>query len=506
MKSGNREAFLVTVISATGLLVRLILLKAQVFYIDEGFNFMLADRSLVDILAGSGSESNPPLPVLISHFWIAAGHSLGWIRTMPLLFSIASIPFIYLLGRRIGGPVAGAIAAGTAAVAPMNLALSHVFRYPALAIFLSSSALWMYSEIKIGERKKFVWPLAAVCSLCLYTHYFFVFLLFFFNVHFLINRNRNISLWMWIVSQAAAVASFVPWLGSAANQGSRELGLLSVTQVLSHMQKLPFKGAINALQAPFTWPYAVEKNKFFLVFILAWILIAAVSIALSGLPRRNKNFIVWGIAICFLIPYIAMLFVGLRLHMMYFCIFSPLSYCAVSMALAGKSSVYLRVATAAGLVAILVISLSYYFSTASPPSDNQTAIKHIKNNYREGDVVVINPAYQASMFYYFGSGEMRLFGIPEDFDILEYNFNDATQVTDDRLEELVQMVPGCGRVWAFYGFGDITKPDSKRRTLDFLENNFSKISEIKFAPMFCSPPTGRLYLFQKSMGECESDN
>ena len=87
----------------------------------------------------------------------------------PALIGSATIPALYLAGRRWYGDRAGAIAAALLAVAPFAIYYSGEARYYALSALVAVLALWAY---RVGVDEGRWWPFAVATALCLYSFYF----------------------------------------------------------------------------------------------------------------------------------------------------------------------------------------------------------------------------------------------------------------------------------------------------------------------------------------------
>lgn len=483
-----------------GTAVRLLYMKAQTFYIDEAFNFMLGRHSLAQIVAGSASESNPPLPAIIAHFWELCGTNILWLRTLPLLFSAGALVLTYFAAVSLIGRRAGFFAAMLMAISPYQLLFSHIYRYPAQAIFLGALALFFFVKLVFDEKRIFTWPFAFVCALSLYTHYFFVFLVFFFNVYFLVRsyQMKNAKVVAWIISQAAVFACFAPWLFFSGLQTTRELKYVGVPKMAEHLKAFPFKGTVNVAQSYLTGYYPFGARIWFISVVLL-LFVFLFSICVSHAPKKEGYYLsLAGLITCIFPPYLLMFFFGLRINpIFYFCMFSPLFYIFIASSIFCGAPARLRLASCGLLFIILFFSLKFYFINVRPERDNATAIRHILSNRRDNDIVLLNPTYQESLFNYYAPGKFNIFGIPDKFNILRYNFNNAAQVSESRLRELDKSLKRDGRIWAFFGFGVKTKPDQAAATIAHLEKNYNKTFEMDFAPMSFARESGKLYLFER---------
>src|ERR1035437_4241326 len=82
--------------------------------LDEPFTIFHAQFGVWDILKlPTQNEPNPPLFMLLVHFWIKVfGISSNSIRILPLLFNAATVVFIYFIGKKFFSLWSGILASG----------------------------------------------------------------------------------------------------------------------------------------------------------------------------------------------------------------------------------------------------------------------------------------------------------------------------------------------------------------------------------------------------------
>ena len=73
---------------------------------------------------------------LLLHFWLMLGSSLGFLRGLSVLFSVATIPVIYALGARLFGRNAGLIAAWLLAINAFHIRYAQEIRGYAMVALL----------------------------------------------------------------------------------------------------------------------------------------------------------------------------------------------------------------------------------------------------------------------------------------------------------------------------------------------------------------------------------
>ncbi len=206
------SAVLLVVLGSAAVL-RFASIGAKSFWFDEAYSATLASHSLREIVALAASgEPHPPLYYLLLSLW---GRALGpgdaALRALGAVASIVTVAGTYWVGRRLGGPLIGAVAAFLTAVAPFQIRAAQEARmYPLLGLLtlLSWGALLAAVE---GRRWGWVAYVAATVA-SLYTHYFAFLTLIGQGIFILAAYPRLRQ--TWVVSQLAIVALYLPWLGA----------------------------------------------------------------------------------------------------------------------------------------------------------------------------------------------------------------------------------------------------------------------------------------------------
>lgn len=494
---GKHTAILLFFAILAAIALRMAFLQEKTFFIDETFSWQLASHSVSDILAGAASESNPPLPMLIFHYWQKWAKNEWELRFICLLMSVAAVAAVYVLGARVGGRAVGPAAAAICAFSGYQIENAQIYRYPALAILIGAISyclLWRWTER--GEWKTLP-PLALVFAIGIYTHYFFVFLIISANIFVLFRYLRDARrLALWATSQVAVALAFVPWLSSFMKQSGPEIGFVGAERLLEHLKTLPFFSIPNALQSWLFGPYPIQQHPVAIVFTVLFFSVVVYRLFLLR-DALKKWFLITNLSLVLALPYAMMLFLGLRLQTMYHCMFSCLLYVIIVATLFEGRNKTGNIILSCVLSGLIANALYFYYSNVQDTENNKSIISYIENNAGPDDIVVVNPTYQSSLFNYYMTRNLKLFGIPRDFEILKYNFNDLTQVTDERLEELNDSLPSGAKVWAFYGFGIHTKPDSAAKTFEFLSKNHRAVELKRFAPTSFAGDVGLLAVFEK---------
>ncbi len=117
-------------------------------------------------------EANMWSYYILLHFWLKLGDSEAFLRSLSALFAVATIPILYLLGRRLLNRRAGVIAGVLLAVNPFFIRYAQEVRGYTLAVCLVTLASYLF-VLALERRTPALWVAWAACmALGIYTHFF----------------------------------------------------------------------------------------------------------------------------------------------------------------------------------------------------------------------------------------------------------------------------------------------------------------------------------------------
>ncbi|MBU6321679.1 MAG: glycosyltransferase family 39 protein [Patescibacteria group bacterium] len=169
-------------------------------------------RAIIAIVAG---DVHVPLYHLLLHAWLlAAGDTVAVARLLSLLFFVASVPLVYLLGERAYGRRVALFAVVLFALSPfMNWYASEIRMYTML-VFFTVLNQYCFLRLAEGERGRGVWAFYGVSALLgAFTHYFFFLNLLAEAVYYLFRRERFAAGSLRRFASIAAMLglAFIPW-------------------------------------------------------------------------------------------------------------------------------------------------------------------------------------------------------------------------------------------------------------------------------------------------------
>jgi uncharacterized membrane protein len=118
-------------------------------------------------------EGNMLVYYLFLRPWVHVGDSEFMLRLPSVIFAVAAIPPIYLLGRELFGRLAGLIAAALLSVHMFHVFLSRQARSYSLLVFLLLLSAWSFVRFTQAPQRRFRLALYSVVSaLAVYAHIF----------------------------------------------------------------------------------------------------------------------------------------------------------------------------------------------------------------------------------------------------------------------------------------------------------------------------------------------
>ena len=153
--------WLVLFITLVGGFLRVLLLGTKGMWLDETFSVWLANQSVVDMLHWIVKiDPHPPLYYLLLHYWIALyGDTPYNARLLSALFGTATIPIIYLIGKRMSGAVVGLAAAVFLAFSLFNIYFAQETRMYTFLMF--NAAVAIYALVRLLTDSRSVMPIGS---------------------------------------------------------------------------------------------------------------------------------------------------------------------------------------------------------------------------------------------------------------------------------------------------------------------------------------------------------
>jgi mannosyltransferase len=160
-------------ITLLALYLRLHALGARSFWFDECVSAGIARlRWSQFFLALWNREANMSMYYALLHFWMWMGKSEPTLRGLSALFSVATVPLIYVLGERLFGRRAGLFVAWLFAINAVSVRYAQEARSYALVVLLVVLATWLFMR-NLQDPARAHWiAYGAVSALAVYAHFY----------------------------------------------------------------------------------------------------------------------------------------------------------------------------------------------------------------------------------------------------------------------------------------------------------------------------------------------
>jgi hypothetical protein len=151
-------------------------------WLDEALTVNIARLPLHAIPGALRRDGAPPLFYVILHYWMGwFGDSTPAVRALPGLFGVATIPLIWRVGARLGGPRNARVVGGAAVILlatnPYAVYYDTDVRMYSLVAFLCVLGILAAQRLMDTPRAGNVIALGVLTGLLLYTHYWALYLI-----------------------------------------------------------------------------------------------------------------------------------------------------------------------------------------------------------------------------------------------------------------------------------------------------------------------------------------
>lgn len=215
----NLGAALFLLVIASAAILRVIGIGAESLWHDEVLTTYSCQVPLPQVVPSVLShETSPPGYFALVNVWTnVAGQSDESIRLFSAIVGTITVALLGWLGRVWFNPRVGLTAAALLAFCPFHIAYSQEARAYALLMLVLLACLWSFVElIRSGSTIAQIGYVVSA-ALALYVHTFAIFTLLAMILFYFQRVTRRVpagvTVWRWLVLQAAVVVLFGPWIG-----------------------------------------------------------------------------------------------------------------------------------------------------------------------------------------------------------------------------------------------------------------------------------------------------
>lgn len=482
-------------ITLIGGLLRVFQLGTKGMWLDETFSVWLANQGVGDMLQWIVKiDQHPPLYYLLLHYWVALyGDTPYAARLLSVLFGTATIPIMYLIGKRLSGAVMGLVAALLLAFSVFNIFYAQEARMYTLLAFNAAVAIYALACLltdpraasPIGRQLRALpqaWRTqrwAALGSIAtdgawialilfsaatLLTHNTAVFFVLATNLFvlslLLYQRLRKGGsppalqappLANWVKAQIGIFLLWCLWIAIFVRQAAKVYQEFWIPQPTSDSILQTLRALLNASAQG-------QVGQVVMLWIMAFLL------CLGVVYYRKKLSIFLFLAALFTVPFVGELIVSIRRPIFYDRTLIWITIPLLLLLAAGIMQLRFRLLI---VLAVGAIMTNYLFSAGDyyrffQKEDWATAAGHVAYFAKKGDLVLFNSNFVEIPFnYYFRPFENQYSlqivkqGVPLDL------LNDGVlepKMTEGDIPKLEALVSGHDRVWLVYSHDSYTDP------------------------------------------------
>lgn len=218
-QASARTAALITILGLAAVL-RVWGLEAQSLSMDEVYELAVARQSPGAII--TTPDGLPPLYHLLLHWWTPWFGGDASARWLSVTVGVLTVAALYKLGTQVAGTTVGMVGAALLAIAPIHVYYSQEARAYGLSFLWAVLAVWLFLRARDSDATREWVGFAVVCSLGLYTHYYFSLLLPGFLLAVLLERRPRRPARRMLLTYAILALASLPWLWLALSDLSAQ--------------------------------------------------------------------------------------------------------------------------------------------------------------------------------------------------------------------------------------------------------------------------------------------
>jgi hypothetical protein len=420
----RREVVAVAGIALGGLALRLIATRG--IWLDEAISIHQAQMPLGDMLTNlRTTDVHPPLHhILLWGTVRLLGDGELAVRVPSLIAATAMIPALYAAATDIYDKRAGLAAATLAAVAPFAVWYADEARMYALFMLFALLALWMQVRIIRGAGPGSWLGFVLSAAALVYTQYFGALFVATQMLGFAIAVARGAlplrRVLAWSLVLALLLAPLPPFAHEqfAANEAAGK-GFQQPTQTGGGTIDPQARPGAYAALTNFAWAVLGYHSDGTMTALAAlWPLGVLLALALLG---RGRSWATLLVVTCTLVPALALFALGqlkpFVFEVRYFIGAVPLALMLIARAVTSWPRRPVAIAAATALAAVaLGLGLADQQLNGSNPRvyDFKTAVQHIEDRARPGDVIVFTPSYLDHVVGYYEHEGLKLEPVGQD--------------------------------------------------------------------------------------------
>lgn len=371
--------------------LRLAYIDRESIWLDEAITLRQADPPMAKTIEYISHDSHFPLYVVLMHFWVRAfGDSAVAARMLSLLFGVASVLMIFILGRKIFSEKVGLISAAIFTFSSYMIYYSQEARLYTLLIFLTMLSYYAYIRMIEDDSPKNVIFYVIATVLMVYTHMFALITFFCQGTYYLYLKRKSIDkIKKAILVMGTITVIFLPWFFVLVRQ-------IGFNNLVSWIPR-------TTAESVFITAYTIMNGLPLLVIFSVLVIFAAILWKKEFSMDERKDFMM--LIYFTIIPFMILIVMSIALRPLivpkYLLFLS--GYMAISSAFLidriPKKNWVKYVIIAVVIVSSLVITVIEYNSLEKQDWRNVAA--YLKEHREDGDMILIQPYYFTDPFAYY---------------------------------------------------------------------------------------------------------
>jgi mannosyltransferase len=486
-KSWNWHFLLLCLIFGIGLFIRVFYITHLSFWLDEAYRFEVARMPLADIISGVSSvELSPPLYQFVLHCWMQIFGATDFsARMLSVIFGILTVVLVYIFANKLLGRKVALFAALIAAISPLYINYSQEATQYTMLNFLALLSMILYVDLVYKKESNYSiyagYILASI--LALYTHYYFIFILFsqnlFLIIKYLIDKKLKIKIGIkmvksWLVTQCIIGLLFLPWIPQ----------MFAQIQNVRILNEILSPSIAKLLFTFLTFCLGFTYYKEWIIPMLSIVFISALTFGIlffKGITKKYKcPEIILLLIILMFIPVLMAHFISyvLPLYAIWGLLISAVPfYIIIAAGLQSISKRWLKITFFLLVIVLMAASLFNYFKIYQR-EDFRSAAKFLeKNSNNEAIILYSNIAY-VPLSHYLTNADITSIPFNISFSTQKNLFNGLKENNESIiLSSVIFTTRNKNQFWFVFSREE---ESTKKLILENLQVNYNMTQSVKF--------------------------
>jgi mannosyltransferase len=475
-RAPDQNTLIVLALLMAGVIIfSLIVLSNQSLRLDEAQSLWQTSHSPMVILQLVAGDVHVPLHHLLLHFWEKIlGNSVALARDLSLIFFVATIPAVYLLGNLSFSRSTALFAAIMVAISPFLNWYGSEIRMYSLLTFIT--VLNQYFFILLYKKRPIIagtwWGYGLTAFLGIFTHYFFGLVLLSEIVFYFFNRKlftKN-SFQRLIIIGFLLMMVLGPWL----------YYVYSLKQLGNSQPQLAKPTTVNLFNTFSQFLFGFQDDHVNSIIISLWPL----SVLLAFLALRKKILILpdaYFFLLSALLPILVAFIISLSIRPLFLTRYLILTVPSLYIFLGWVISTYpkqlQKTIKAILIIGMLIMSFQQIVSAYTPVKENyREATIYLNYNVDPQDVIVVSAPFTIYPveYYYRGSASITTLPIWDRF-----TSGGIPAFDPGALAQQVDIIKGThARLWLLLSYDQ----GYENQIYQYFETHFQRISQHQFSP------------------------